>query len=304
MTETKLLNNTLDLITGDSTIEAYEYLKDNTQHLEEPSSQVYNFLYCLAATSGKKEEALKWLEIAIIEKELWYRPEVFLDEDLDTLREEPEFIRCVEKSKEGYDEAEKKAKTVGTWHGKDKVHIALALHGNQQNNTISEQYWSFIGSHTLQIEYLQSKEIDSYHLYRWEDEGTGPQQLKDYQELIQWNGYDNKLLLGFSAGCNTILGAIKEYDVECSAMILVAPWIPMVEKEDLDVLLDNLKAQETAILLICGTEDEDCYPLCQKFEERMRAKGIKVKSIYEEGLGHDYPEDYQKDVIEWLCMLK
>lgn len=38
---------------------------------------------------------------------------------------------------------------------------------------MSRAYWSGIELDHYQIEYLQSKELDSYGLFRWEEGGTG-----------------------------------------------------------------------------------------------------------------------------------
>jgi len=65
-----------------------------------------------------------------------------------------------------------------------KNNLMLILHGNQQNNDISKESWQFIYRNKYQVEYLQSKEIDSYNLFIWEDKGNGTIQIKETIELI------------------------------------------------------------------------------------------------------------------------
>lgn len=82
--------------------------------------------------------------------------------------------------------------------------------------------------------------------------------------------FDSIILAGYSAGCNAILECIINYALQVNKVILNAPWIPVLESkasEDITKLRD--KKIET--LLICGDKDEDCFPLCQHFDEVSRA---------------------------------
>jgi len=120
MNEIKLLNDTLELIGDDGTAKAYEYLLSNLGQIDNRSSQVYNFLYCLAATSGKQVEALDWMEEAIMEKGLWFRPEVYEDEDLDSIREDDRFKEYTSLSLARYLEASKTVETEFTWQSTEQ----------------------------------------------------------------------------------------------------------------------------------------------------------------------------------------
>lgn len=299
MDEMQLLNKRLSLLNDEDTSNAYDFLVNNIDDLESISSQVYNFLYCLAATSNKKEEALGWLEEAVIIEGLWYRPEVFEDEDLDNIREEKRFEICSKKSEVRYLEALKNTKTVCTWTEKKKDRLVLALHGNQQNNDISKNYWSFLEDDKYQVEYIQSEEIDSYRLFRWEDKGSGPDQLNEVINSIDWNLYEEKILCGFSSGCNVILKAIRDFNITCNMIILQSPWIPIVE-EDLIYLVEQLKNNDIEVIFICGVEDKDCFPQCKLLEKKTSDMGLDINSIYIEKLGHEYPVKFNEIVKSFI----
>ena len=66
-------------------------------------------------------------------KEMWYRPEVFGDEDLDSIRYSNRFIVCYDVSKERYLQALENARPIRTWKTKRADDLLLILHGNQQN---------------------------------------------------------------------------------------------------------------------------------------------------------------------------
>jgi hypothetical protein len=299
MNESQLLNETLNLINDDGTLEAYEFLVSNLELLDDSTSQVYNFLYCLAATSGRPSESLDWMEEAIEMKGFWYRPEVFEDEDLDSIRDNDRFVKYSKLSNAKFMEAKETVEPVFTWEHKVSEDIITVLHGNQQNNKISEGYWSVLELPSYQIEYLQSEEIDSYQLFRWEDEGNGPTQLENVINLISWDEYNTKVLGGFSAGCNTILRFLSETTIECDKVILQSPWIPCIE-EDIEGIISNLIMKDIEVLIICGNEDEDCLSQCLKFESKAKELGLKIDVNYIQGLGHDYPGNFKDIVLQFL----
>lgn len=299
MTEIKLLDATLELIDDNGTAKAYAYLVSNLDRDDDWSSQVYNFLYCLAATSDKVDEAIVWLKEAVMAKGLWYRPEVFEDNDLDVIRDYSDFKSCVEISNKRYEEAMKHTKTDFSWNKKNDDNLLVVLHGNQQNNEISRSFWAELAQPSYQIEYLQSSEIDSFQLYRWSDDGDGPGQLNGALGKVAASLYNKTVLAGFSAGCNTILRAIASGDSRCEMVILFSPWMPIVESKCDDVIM-ALKAKEIATVLICGELDEDCMPQCRLFEERAKALGFKYKQNYLEGMSHEYPENLVALVSQYL----
>ena len=232
-------------------------------------------------------------------KGLWYRPEVFEDEDLDSIRDDSRFVKYSELSNAKFIEAQKIVKLVFTWNRKVSDNIITVLYGNQQNNKISEDYWSVLELPSYQIEYLQSEEIDSYQLFRWEDEGNGPTQLENAINSISWESYSVKVLGGFSSGCNTILRFLRETNNKVDKIILQSPWIPCIE-EDLEGLISNLATKNIEVLIICGNEDEDCLPQCLKFESKGKELGLNINTNYIDGLGHEYPFNFKDIILKFL----
>lgn len=291
MNENQLINKTLEVLNEESVDMAYEFIIKNKSTLSEYGSQVYNYLYCLAALSDKKEEALKWLEEAILIKGYWYRPEVFKDSDLQSIWDEERFHKCSEISETRYNEVKENSHTLCTWKECRKDKLTLALHGNQQNAGICRENWEVLNTYGYQVEYVQSAVPDSSQLYRWEEEDEV--QLSGVIKSIQWEDYKEHLLCGFSAGCNEILKTVAAGEFLCERIILQSPWIPFI-KDNLSSVLLGLKNIHAQVLVICGTLDEDCLPLAKEFVKEAKAYGIPVKEIWVEGLGHDFPEDLEE----------
>jgi len=288
MKEEQLLDKTLEILNENGANEAYSYLISNKGLVGEHGSQLYNFLYCLSAVIGAKGESLAWVREAIIDKGYWYRPEVFEDDDLNSIRDESDFLECKKISDERYCEALKTAKTLCTWEEVKSTKLALVLHGNQQNMHSNNDYWKFIEKYGYQVEYVQSQTIDSYMLYRWEDDGKI--QLDSIIKKLPWDNYDSHVLCGFSAGCNEILKTLLTSDIKCEKIILQSPWIPMID-DDLEDLLTILA--KVSIEISCGSNDDDCLPYAKKLADEAIKQGLNCELRIIDGLGHGYCSEPQ-----------
>ena len=284
MNEEQLLDKALDIFGNSGASEAYGHILAHMGSLDEYSSQLYNFLYCLSAVTGAKDESLAWLKEAIIDKGYWYRPEVFEDDDLDSIRDEAIFLECKRISDERYHEALKITRTLCTWKCVESTKLALVLHGNQQNMGSDGGHWRFLENEGYQVEYMQSRIIDSYGLFRWEDDGEI--QLDGLIEKLPWEGYNVRALCGFSAGCNEILKTLLDTGINCERIILHSPWIPMIDEDSIDRLIIALK--NVKIEIICGENDDDCLPHAKKLAERAVEAGLDCKFEIIAELGHRY----------------
>lgn len=289
MNENKVLDKTIEILNKEGTKEAYKFLISEKENVE-GSSQFYNFLYCLAALNDESEKALYFLEEAIIEKKMWYRPDVLLDDDLISIKDSERFLICKNISNARYKEAIKDARTLFTWEEKTATKLAIALHGNQQNIDACRNDWKFLESFGYQVEYVQSSEIDSKDLFRWDD--NAKVQLPFALEKIGSEKYQELILCGFSAACNEILKSILEHNINCNKLILVSPWILVIEKE-IEKIVKVLNEKQIEVILICGKEDRDCYPMSVELAKLVEAKRGDVRTIFKENQGHEFLDDME-----------
>jgi len=161
----------------------------------------------------------------------------------------------------------------------------LVLHGNQQNMTAGREYWQFLKAEGYQVEYVQSRIVDSHMLYRWED--SSEIQLDGVIEKIPWGKYDVRALCGFSAGCNEILKTLSSKPIACEEIVLQSPWIPAIDGS-LDGLM--LALEKTRIRIICGENDGDCLPYAKRLAKEAGRRGLNCELQVINGLGHEYPE--------------
>lgn len=298
MKENTFLNKTLEILETKGVNEAYEYMLNKKYEVKTWSAQVYNYLYCLAALCGRKEEALVWLNEVIVDKGYWYRPEVFEDEDLDSLRDDSRFRALRAISDKRYMKAVEETETICTWTEIRSGDLALALHGNQQNNEMSSESWNFLKKYGYQVEYVQSATVDSYGLFRWENDGEN--QLAGLLDKICWNEYESRTLCGFSAGCNEILKSFLVKGFKCERIILQSPWIPVIDN-DIDKIIDSLGVRGTEIIVVCGEEDKDCIRRANIFVDKSKVQGLNIKEHWVKGLGHDFSDDFEEYLLEFMA---
>ena len=299
MRQREQIRMTFEILRSRGAGEAYGYL---TQVIgtAEPEDRAALYPYCisLAVLCGKTAEALAILQFAVKTEGFWYLPEVFESNELDDIRDEAAFIACQELSEKQYAKALDEAETYCTWQGKTGESIVLALHGNGENWKDARDAWGFFRDR--QVEYLQSRELDRWGVYCWEDDTDGWQQIPETCGKIGWTDYRERILCGSGAACNAILRAVARGDAPCQALILYAPWVPMLVTGEAEEMLKNLKEQGTALYLLCGAEDETCLPQAERLAQEAAAAGIPCRTDWIEGRGRGLPEDLAERVTALL----
>lgn len=168
MNEEHLLEKTLEIAETSGYQVAYQHLYSNVSQLEQGEHpQVYYFLICLSAGCSKISTALDWMKQAIEEKGYWYRPEVFVDDDLEVLYNQTEFQRLKAISERKYQEATKNSQSMCTWNRIAKEHLLLGIHGNSQSAEVSLKEWKQRTGDQIQVEAVQSSTVDSIGSCRW-----------------------------------------------------------------------------------------------------------------------------------------
>lgn len=285
MTQSEVLNTALQYLVDQGAAEAYSYLKYNFGNCDEPyCAQIYGLRCSLAVRCGSIDEALEIMYEAVIDKELWFRPEFFDDEVLQPIWKTEVYKQCRQRSDRLYTEARQKAKTFCTWDRVRANRIMIALHGNGQNIEDSKKVWQFAEELDWQTEYIQSKELDSVGKYRWEDNSAAPYQLEAICGNIGWHDYDERALVGYSTGCNVILRALNGGMLECEKVIFVSPYIPVMDTHA-ESIYKVLLSSGSELTVFCCKGDEVSCEYASRLVNGAIEKGIPAKLIEAEGCG-------------------
>lgn len=297
-TYAKLINQALEMYLDEDYAAAYDFLTEKSVGVEGNAAQIYNFRYTLASKAGNDQLAIKIMMEAIIEKELWYAYDYLMaDEDLDALREFPEFKEMAEQCKERETVAKQKAEPLlNVIKPKEGSDLLIALHGNEENIALTEPYWRSALDDQFILALPQSSDIQFSDGYMWEDAEKGAKELKaHYNHLAKTVCNNGSVVLGgFSAGARTALYALLTGMVEADGFIFVGPWLP--EINEWEPMLNRLKEKDVKGYIIYGDQDEDCKEGAMALVEMLNKKGIKNQCNVYPGLNHEYPDHFEKDL--------
>lgn len=303
MTYTQLINETLELYFQQEYTKAYNFITENATKVKGNQAQIYNFRYAIACKAGLNNLAMQLLREAIIEKGYWYSYGYLMgDDDLKPLYQYKDFAEmanlCKERELQAQKEAKSELKVLTPEYIADGENIPLiiALHGNQENINITEDYWSPCVKNNSTLALPQSSQIEFSDAYVWNDLEKGAKELKEhFSKIVEaYNVDSQKIILGgFSAGARVALYAILNDIIQVKGFIFLGPYLPEIEELH---LLDRLKQKGIKCYIICGDKDEDCFEGSNNFVEMLNQRSIP--NIYKvvPGLKHDYPVNFTQEL--------
>lgn len=297
---TRLLNKTLEIYRKDDHLEAYNFITENYKGIKKGNlAQIYNFRYSIANEAGLEELVLQIMREAIVEKGFWYQYNYLIeDEDLKSLNKYKEFSELLDICKKRESVAKRNEKPDLKIIVPDKMNeqykhpLIIALHGDQENIEITEDYWSSCADKNYILALPQSSQIQFSEGYEWKNIEKGSRELKEHYESIleKYNiDSDNIIIGGFSAGGRVALYSILKGIIPVKGFILVAPWLP--EIDEWAYLLDKIKEKGIKGYVVCGDKDDDCYKCTRRFTDLLSSKKISYKLEIFKGLDHDYPDN-------------
>jgi len=303
ITYTRLLNRTLEIYGKGDYPEAYNFITENYKDIEKGNlAQIYNFRYSIANEAGLEELALQLMREAIVEKGFWYQYKYLIeDEDLKSLNKYKEFGELLDICKKRESEAKRNEKPDLKIIIPDKMNeqyahpLIIALHGDQENIEITEDYWNSCVDKNIILALPQSSHIQLSEGYEWKDIEKCARELKEHYESIleKYNiDSDNIIIGGFSAGGRVALYSILKDIIQVKGFILVAPWLP--EIGEWAPLLDKIREKGIKGYVVCGDKDDDCYECTRKFTDLLSSKKVSYELKIFKGLDHDYPDNFNE----------
>ena len=299
MTYIRLLNQALTLYKEERYQDAIELINQYGHTVGGNIAQIYSYLFSMAARAGRNNLALGLMQEAIEVKGFWYSPEYLRsDDDLEPLRRFGMFEQFVEICEEREKEAKRNAKPELRLLSEQGDSIIVALHGNQDSNDINEPYWRCADRSAIVA--LAQSSVESFSGgYTWKDSEKGAAELEQHLSSLRDRFSippERIVLAGFSAGCNVVLRAILEGKARAGSLLLVGPWLPMLDewRPRLSVL------EGTRVRIIIGDRDEDCLEGAKKLDSFLDDIGVEHELRLVEGMDHDYPDDLCDEVAALL----
>lgn len=302
ITYTSLLNRTLEIYMKGDYLGAYNFITENYKGVKGNLARIYNFRYTIANTAGLEELSLQIMKEAILEKGFWYQYNYLIeDEDLKSLNKFKIFGELVDICKKRELEAKRDEKpdlkiiVPDKMSEQHKHSLIIALHGDQENIEITEDYWSSCIYKNCLLALPQSSQIQVSEGYEWKDIEKGSRELKEhYKNILEKHNIDsdNIIIGGFSAGGRVALYSILKSMIQAKGFILVAPWLPEIDKWA--PLLDKIRDKGIKGYVVCGDKDDDCYECTRRFTDLLSSKKISYELKIFKGLDHDYPDNFNE----------
>lgn len=304
LTYTRLINQTLNLYFQDKLEEAYQYITKNGPLVKGNDAQIYNFRYAIASASGKHELAISLMKEAFIEKEYWVAYDYLMeDEDLEPVREDSTFLEmanlCKQREKEAHQSTLPELKIwkpeLTASQNPLSTKLLVALHGNQENIELTEDYWLPCLDDHIELAIPKSSQIEFSMAYSWDDLEIGCRELSNHLQGLQEDqliNSENLILGGFSAGARLALYQTLNTPVSPKGIILVAPWLP--ELDEWIPQLEILNQKGTKCFIICGNQDEDAYDDAKRLAKQLTKRAIPNVFKVINGLQHEYPDNFEE----------
>ena len=252
---------------------------------------------------------------AIVEKGFWYQYKYLIEDgDLKSLNKYKEFGELLDICKKRESETKRNEKPNLKIIVPDKINeqykhpLIIALHGDQENIEITEDYWSSCIHKKYLLALPQSSQIQFSEGYEWKDIEKGSRELKEhYENILEKHNIDsdNIIIGGFSAGGRVALYSILKDIIQVKGFIIVAPWLPEIDKWA--PLLDKIREKGIKGYVVCGDKDNDCYECTKRFTDLLSSKKISYELKIFKGLDHDYPDNFNEilhKAIEFISKSK
>lgn len=302
MTYTTLINETLQMYLTDEYEKAYEHITKFMDQVEGNRAQLYNFRYAIACAMGNGALGLELLEKAIVDEGLWYAYDYLMeDDDLESIREHHRFKELAQICKEREEDAKSKVVPemdcilISDTLPNPKT-VLMAVHGNQEDMIHTEKYWKSALATCHILAMPQSSQIEFSHAYNWDDSKQGTNEIIEHvQDLYtkrQLSDKDSFIMGAFSAGADVCLNAILKGDLTPKGFICVGPWLPNLD--DIKQHLSVFKNKSIKVVIICGTNDEDCLEGSKELARVLEELEVSCISHWIEGMDHEYPSDFDR----------
>ena len=303
LTYRRLIDNAMHLYREERYREGIVYLNRHAHKVEGNLAQIYNLLYSLTARAGGTNLAIAIFQEAVEEKGLWYSGKYLrTEESIESMRGYGDFDRlvriCEGREAEAHLNARSELKIVAPSESEAKsegARLLVTLHGDRENNELNGPHWEKAVEEGHVLALVQSSVEDFSDAYVWNDLPKGGMELKEHLATLDKKfciPSERIVLGGFSEGCQAILHAILEGLVKARTLLLVSPRLTHINQ-----WAHRLGALEGMnVHIVAGEQDDECLKCSRNLAALLDGQGIRNHLRLVEGLGHDFPMDFDRDI--------
>ncbi len=309
----ELMNKIFSLYREEKFEEALEIVQKEKFKYLENLSRLFYYEACLLSVTGKKEDAIKRLNEALNFGFWWSVNTLNYEKDFDSIKENEEFKKIIEKVKSFEEEYKKERKReyilieLKEYEKEKSYPLFISLHARDANI-------SYYSSYFKNIEYLinnyfmlfpQSSQKTSFYGYSWDDSIiTYNDILEITKEIFNKNNNISKteiIISGASQGGRISLEIYLKNILPCKGWIGIIPAF-----RDIEYLLNYLESRKNETLkfaFIVGKKDY-FYEITNKLNEEIIKRGFNTLFLVNENLGHQIPDNFDELITKCIKFLE
>ncbi|HET9911805.1 MAG TPA: dienelactone hydrolase family protein [Anaerolineales bacterium] len=306
MTFLELTDQMMHLYTDGKFADALQLVEQNADRFPEQSARTIFWKMCLLSLCNRPDEVLSIFRQGL-DSGLWWAESQFLDQDLNAVRDLPEFKRLMAISQEAYEEARRHIKRDQTVlvpepPASGKYPLLIALHGRNGNKDSNLEYWEVArqrGWLVLSPLSTQPLFLDSHC---WDDPAEGVADLLFYYgQVSQKYKIDPQrvVIAGFSQGGGMAIYAALKGNLAPRGFIGVGTW--WADANELDCERKDVRGY-----FVVGEKDHTLERV-REIQASLRKNNIPLGEEVHADLGHAFPADFERSfdkAIDFIFMEK
>jgi len=294
MTFQELTDELMRLYPQGKYAEALESIEQNADLFPEQAARITFWRMCLLSLCGRADDVISVFRQGL-DAGLWWSESLFVDTDLDHVRNLPVFKQLAAESNKRAMEMQSQIQPARTLLIPDdtarELPLFIGLHGRNGHKDSNVEYWEIARQHGWLVLSPQSKQAIFPGSYCWEDNEQGLADILFHLGEVK-NIYQvdpNRIIIaGFSQGSGMAIYAALSGNVEARGFIGVGTF--MVEPDS----LIPLASQQPALrgYFITGEKDQTLGK-ARAIQNILREHNIPFEEEVHPDLGHEFPLDFE-----------
>lgn len=297
--EPAVFHQTITLYFEGKIKEAYDLMTGVGNQYPDWTGRVYEIRLDLAALLGKLDLAEDILEEALA-KGFFYSENVLrLDGDVKALQGRARYEALVSKSLSILTEHQKTSApemmilepTVET---RGPLPWIMALHGNNSNAGVMQEYWDGLRKDGWLVALPQSSQIVARNLFVWNDMLLVENELAQHVQTLESRYSLNKqqgLILGFSKGGHAAIHCALKGIVPVNGFVALAPFVG--DPQAVAGLRDSEHQSKLKGYFVLGEQDQECNPGALNLAELLPGVGVPCQCEVVAEIAHAIPDDLE-----------
>jgi predicted esterase len=276
--------------------EADQMIHRHAERFPEQAARMTYWRMCLLSLDGRADETLSVFREGLASG-LWWRSDVFNDNDLDAVRDLPEFQRLVVESHKQYEEARTNIEREHVTLVPDgptpaPYPLVIFLHGRNGHKESNRAEWEIARQKGWLVLLAQSTQPLFPGSYCWDDPARGMDDLHYYHAQVSRDyPVDPRrvVMAGFSQGSGMAIHAALSGEFDARGFIGIASW----SADPKSLAPQTEAAKHLRGYFMTGGKDHT-LETAKEIWSVMQEHGIAVAEELHPDLAHVFPPDFER----------